>query len=68
VLDSAFMSLGRVRNWREWLFETFGRGGYFSLRRLPMNEAERKQAAEENIPPKDITRLNLDTTYEGPKR
>jgi hypothetical protein len=33
-----------------------------------MNEAERKEAAEENIPPKDITRLNLDTTHEGPTR
>jgi len=49
----------RVRTWREWLFETFGRGGYFSLRPLPMTEAERQQLAE-NAAPKDVTRLHLD--------
>jgi hypothetical protein len=50
-----------VFRWREWLFERFGRGGYFSLRPLPMTEAERKQNAESHATPADITRLNLDT-------
>jgi hypothetical protein len=40
------------------LFETFGRGGYFSLRPLPTTEAERNQRTEP-APPKDITRLNI---------
>jgi hypothetical protein len=47
------------------LFETFGRGGYFSLRPMPITEAEQQQA--EPMPaPQDITRLNLDV--EQPKR
>jgi len=68
MLDSRSMRPERVRTWREWLFETFGRGGYFSLRPLPMNEAEQEQAAEKNVPPKDITRLNLDETDQESKR
>ena len=60
------MRPARVRTWRDWLFETFGRGGYFSLRRLPLTDAERQQKAANEPAPKDITRLNLDT--EQPKR
>ena len=60
------MRPNRVRTWREWLFETFGRGGYFSLRPMPMTEAERQQQAENAAPPKDVTRLNLDV--DPPKR
>jgi len=60
------MRPNRVRTWREWLFETFGRGGYFSLRPMPMTEAERRQQAEHAAPPKDVTRLNLDA--DQPKR
>lgn len=60
------MRPNRVRTWRDWLFETFGRGGYFSLRPLPTTEAERLQQVNEAAPPKDITRLNLDA--EPPKR
>jgi len=33
-----------------------------------MNEAEQEQAAEKNVPPKDITRLNLDETDQESKR
>jgi hypothetical protein len=55
-----FVRRERVRNWGEWLFEVFGRGGYFSLRPLPMNDAEREQAVEKHTPPNDITRLNLE--------
>jgi len=51
---------GWPRTWREWFFETFGRGGYFSLRAMPTTEAERQQQAEKAMPPKDVTRLNLD--------
>ena len=60
------MHPNRVRTWREWLFETFGRGGYFSLRPLPLTEAERQQLAENAAPQKDVTRLNLDA--DPPKR
>ena len=49
-----------VRTWREWFFETFIRGGPFSIRLLPTNQAERQQQAEQKItPPEEITRLNL---------
>jgi hypothetical protein len=52
---------GWPRTWREWFFETFGRGGYFSLRPMPKTEAERQLQADKNAtPPKDLTRLNLD--------
>ena len=54
------MHPNRVRTWREWLFETFGRGGYFSLRPMPMTDAEREQQAEKATPPSDVTQLNLD--------
>jgi len=54
------MQLNRVRTWREWLFETFGKGGYFSLRPMPTTQAERRQQAENQAPPEDITRLDLD--------
>ena len=40
--------------------------GYFSLRPMPMTEAERQQQAENATPPKDLTRLNLDV--DPPKR
>jgi hypothetical protein len=55
------MQPNRVRTWRAWLFETFGRGGYFSLRPLPLSDAERQQQqAESQPPPADMTRLNID--------
>jgi hypothetical protein len=59
------MRPNRVRTWREWLFETFGRGGYFSVRAMPTTEAERLQA-EGATPPKGVTRLNLDA--DDPRR
>jgi len=50
----------RVRNWRELLFDMFGRGGLFSLRPLPKNEAERElESNQKKSLPKDATRLNL---------
>jgi len=51
---------GWPRTWRAWFFETFGRGGYFALRPMPTTEAERQQQAEKAMPPKYVTRLNLD--------
>ena len=54
------MRLRPVRTWRDWVFETFGRGGYFSLRPLPMTDAERGLEAERPTTPRNVTRLNLD--------
>ncbi len=31
--------------WQEFIFEFFGRRGYFSLRPMPLNEAERQERA-----------------------
>lgn len=49
-----------VRVWKAFVFEFFGRQGYFSLRPLPVSDAERREHATEQRPPQDITRLNLD--------
>jgi hypothetical protein len=51
----------RISTWREFIFEFFGRAGLFSLRPMPMTEAEREEAARDVAPPKGITRLNLDS-------
>ncbi len=45
--------------WREWFFEVFAPSGYIPFRPLPMNDAERREKAERELPSKDITRLNL---------
>jgi hypothetical protein len=38
------------------------RGGLFSLRRLPTNQAEREEEAKQNVTAsKNITKLNLDS-------
>ena len=50
----------RTGTWREFVFEFFGQNGYFSLRPMPMNEAERHEQANQKRAPKDVTRLNLD--------
>ena len=46
------MRLARVRTWREWLFESLGRGGYFSMGPLPTTEAERNERTKPPEPPK----------------
>jgi hypothetical protein len=56
------MAFTRKRSFRDWFQEMFVRQGYFSLRCLPTNAAER-ELAEKATPPKDLTRLNLDTNH-----
>jgi hypothetical protein len=57
------MTIIRARRWREWLRDTFIRGGYFSLRPLPTTEAERREAAEAARPSDTtITRLDLESS------
>jgi hypothetical protein len=59
MLNSYSMRPNPVRTWREWFFETFLRGGFFSIRALPKSRAERELEAQEKPFPKDATRLNL---------
>ena len=54
------MPYRRTRSWREWFFEVFAPNGYIPFHPLPMTDAERKERAEREVQPKDITRLNLD--------
>jgi hypothetical protein len=60
------VTVARMRTWREWLYQTFVRHGYFAVRPLPSTEAERREAAEGAAPPKDITKLNLNSTASRP--
>ena len=56
------MTVARMRNWREWFYQTFVRHGYFSVRPLPTTEAERLEASTHVVQPTaDLTRLNLDS-------
>jgi hypothetical protein len=59
------VTVTRARTWHEWLYQTFVRHGYFAVRPLPSTEAERQEGVENTAPPKDITKLNLDS---GPTR
>jgi hypothetical protein len=60
MLESAWMRPHPVRTWREWFYESFLRGGYFSIRPLPSTEAERDlDGQQEQPPPKDAIRLDL---------
>jgi hypothetical protein len=57
------MARWTARTWREWFFEVFAPSGPIPFNPLPMTEAERRERAEHadrDVPPKDITRLNLD--------
>jgi hypothetical protein len=50
-----------VRTWREWFFESFVRGGFFSIRPLPKTQAEDELEGERKEPlPKGATRLDLE--------
>ena len=55
------MTVARMRTWREWLYQTFVRHGYFSVRPLPATEAEEREGSDRRVAPRDITRLNLDS-------
>ena len=60
MLNSLQMRPNPVRTWREWFFESFLRGGYFSIRPLPRTETERELDGQQKKPlPKDATRLDL---------
>ena len=57
------MPYRRTQTWRDWFFEVFAPNGRIPFHPLPKNDAElmeESERAKSKVPPKDITRLNLD--------
>ncbi len=55
------MTFARKPGWRDWFREAFIRQGLFSMRPLPVSQAEERESMEAVRNDENMTRLNLDS-------